>query len=99
MFNLEQSIADWRRQMLAAGIKTPVPMEELEGHLRAEIEQQMNAGSSEQGAFSCAVQEIGQAQALKNEFAKAGKMKGCQMINHNRLYCAVLAICAVVNAA
>jgi len=30
MFNLEQSIADWRRQMIAGGIKTPVPLEELE---------------------------------------------------------------------
>ena len=40
MFDLEQSIADLRRQMLAAGIKTPVPLEELEIHLREEIEQQ-----------------------------------------------------------
>lgn len=34
MFDLEQSIAEWRRQMLAAGIKTPVPLEDLEIHLR-----------------------------------------------------------------
>ncbi len=39
MFNLEQAIADWRRQMLAVGIKTPVPLEELEIHLRDEIEE------------------------------------------------------------
>ena len=44
MFDLEQSIAEWRRQMLAAGIKTPVPLEELEIHLREEIEQQMKSG-------------------------------------------------------
>ena len=37
MFDLEQSIAEWRRQMLAAGIKTPVPLEELEIHLREDI--------------------------------------------------------------
>jgi hypothetical protein len=43
MFDLEKSIAEWRTQMLAAGIKTPVPMEELEIHLREEIEQQMAA--------------------------------------------------------
>ncbi len=30
MFDLENAIADWRRQMLAAGIQTPVPLEELE---------------------------------------------------------------------
>jgi len=32
MFNLEQAIADWRQKMLAAGIETPVPLEELELH-------------------------------------------------------------------
>jgi len=37
MFSLEKSISEWRRQMLAAGIKTPVPLEELEIHLREEI--------------------------------------------------------------
>ena len=37
MFGLEQAIADWRQQMLAAGIKTPVPLEELEIHLREDI--------------------------------------------------------------
>jgi len=41
MFDLEQSVSDWRRQMLAAGIRTPVPLDELETHLREDIEQQM----------------------------------------------------------
>jgi hypothetical protein len=97
MFNLEQSIADWRRQMIAAGIKTPVPLEELESHLRAEIEQQRKAGSNEQDAFNSAAQKIGPARALTKEFAKAAKTKGNQMIDHNRLYCAVLTIFGVVN--
>jgi hypothetical protein len=72
MFNLEQSIAEWRRQMLAAGIKTPVPLEELEIHLREEIEQQMKSGLNEQEAFNSAVQKIGQEKALKSEFQKIG---------------------------
>ena len=38
MFDLEQAIAGWRRQMLAAGIQSPVPLEELGIHLRDEIE-------------------------------------------------------------
>ena len=37
--------------MLAAGIKTPVPLEELESHLREEIEQQTKLGLSEAEAF------------------------------------------------
>jgi hypothetical protein len=70
MFNLEQSIADWRRQMLAAGIKTPVPLEELEIHLREEIERQMQSGLSAPLAFGIAAKQIGRAPELKREFKK-----------------------------
>ncbi len=72
MSDLEKSITDWRKQMLAAGIKTPVPLEELEIHLREEIEQQMKSGLSGQDAFNSAVQKIGEAGLLKTEFKKAG---------------------------
>ena len=70
MFNLEQAIADWRRQMLAAGVKTPVPLEELESHLRDEVKHQIESGLSERQAFETAVQRIGQANVLKREFKK-----------------------------
>jgi hypothetical protein len=76
MFNLEQSIAEWRQQMLAAGIKSPVPLEELEIHLREEIEQQMKSGLNEQDAFNSTVQKIGEAGLLKMEFKKAGGLLG-----------------------
>jgi len=72
MFELEEKISEWRRQMLVAGIKTPAPLEELEFHLREEIERQMKAGLNEQEAFRTAIQIIGQADALKTEFGKAG---------------------------
>src|SRR5476651_1054515 len=72
MFNLEQSITDWRKQMLAAGIKAPVPLEELESHLREEIERQMKSGLNEQRAFEISAQQIGQAGLLKSEFTKVG---------------------------
>jgi len=75
MFNLEQSIAEWRQRMLAAGIKSPVPLEELEAHLRDEIERQMESGLDEQAAFGSAVREIGHAGELKSEFKKIGGMK------------------------
>ena len=70
MFDLEQSINEWRRQMLAAGVKTPAPLEELECHLREDVEQQAKAGLSEAEAFTGAVQKIGEAQAVKKEFEK-----------------------------
>ena len=76
MFDLEQSITDWRQQMLAAGIKTPVPLEELENHLREEIEQQMKSGRTKQVAFHSAIQTIGPASLLKEEFNQANGFNG-----------------------
>jgi len=72
MFNLEQAILEWRRRMLAADIKSPAPMDELEIHLREEIERQMKSGLSAQEALEAASQRLGQASALKEEFAKVG---------------------------
>jgi hypothetical protein len=71
MFNLERSIADWRKQMLAAGIQTPVPLDELEIHLREEIERQTKSGLNEQRAFEISFQRIGQPKILKKEFNKS----------------------------
>jgi len=72
-FNLDQAIAEWRRQMLAAGVKAPVPLDELESHLREDIEQQMRSGLSPQQSFETAVRRIGEAHALETEFAKMNK--------------------------
>ena len=80
MFDLEKAIADWRRQMLAAGIKTPVPLEELEIHLREDIAQQMQSGLSAQQAFGIAVKTIGQAPEIKREFKKIGAPMEMQKI-------------------
>jgi hypothetical protein len=80
MFDLEQSIADWRRRMLVAGIKTPVPLEELESHLRDDIAQQMQSGLSAQRAFEIAVKRIGQTPELKREFKKIGAPMEMQKI-------------------
>jgi hypothetical protein len=73
MFDLEQSIAEWRRQMLAAGIKTPVPLEELENHLREEIERQTKSGLNEQKAFESSIRQIGPPKVLKREFKKSDR--------------------------
>ena len=71
MLNLEQAIADWRQQMLAAGIKTPVPLDELEIHLREDIEWQVKVGLSEQTAFEISIQQMGQPKMLDSEFKKS----------------------------
>jgi hypothetical protein len=80
MFDLEQAISEWRTQMQAAGIKMPVPLEELEIHLREGIERQMRSGLSAQQAFGIAARKIGQAPELKREFKKIGDPMDMQKI-------------------
>jgi len=98
MFELEKAIADWRKQMLAAGIKTSVPLEELEIHLREEIERQMKLGLSGQESFFAAVEKIGGAKLLDREFKKS---ETNSLINHNRVYSIILvatAFCAAMSS-
>jgi hypothetical protein len=60
--------------MLAAGIKTPVPLDELESHLREEIERQVKSGLSEPIAFEVSVRQVGQPQVLRSEFKKVERI-------------------------
>ena len=76
MFNLEKSLAEWRRQMLAAGIKTAVPLEELELHLREDVDRLIKSGLGEKAAFELAARQLGQPQILKSEFKKNGTAAG-----------------------
>ncbi len=75
MFNLEHAIANWRRQMLAAGIKAPCVVDELESHLREEVDYQMQSGLSEEKSFQAAVERIGKPNSLSCEFGKVGGKK------------------------
>ena len=75
MFDLEEKISEWRRQMLAAGIKSPVPLEELEAHLREDIEQQARAGIEVSRAFEMAVRQVGNPVELRKEFVKTGTQR------------------------
>lgn len=75
MFNLDQAIAEWRRQMAAAGIRTPEALKELETHLRDDVEHRIRSGVSAEQAFDSAVQQLGSANTLKAEFAKTAKLK------------------------
>jgi hypothetical protein len=76
MFNLEQAISEWRKQMQAAGIKSPEPLAELESHLREDIQQQIRSGASEQAALEGAVVRIGRGTVLSAEFAVVEDLAG-----------------------
>ncbi|HEV7923816.1 MAG TPA: cytochrome c biogenesis protein CcsA [Verrucomicrobiae bacterium] len=70
MFNLEQSIAEWRRQMLAAGLKSPTPLNELESHLREDMRGLLATTEAEALAFQLAVLRLGNPGPLRTEFNK-----------------------------
>lgn len=72
MFDLEQAIAEWRRQMAAGGIKDSAVLDELESHLREDVAHQMQSGLAPQAAFEVAAGRIGLPGALQNEFVMAG---------------------------
>src|SRR3954464_359704 len=70
MFDLNQSIAAWRRQLAAGGIQAPEVLDELESHLRDDVEQQTRSGVSADRAFEIAVARVGRVDVLKMEFTK-----------------------------
>src|SRR5690242_981903 len=65
MFDLNKSIANWRRQMSAAGIKNSEVLDELESHLREDIEQRICAGTAWEQALNAAIKQIGRPATLK----------------------------------
>lgn len=70
MFNLDKAITDWRRQMIAGGIKSSAVLDELESHLREDVERRTRSGMPAQQAFEEAVLQVGRANELKLEFGK-----------------------------
>ncbi len=56
--------------MLAAGIQTPVPLEELESHFREEIDRQLKAGLDASTAFDAACRQLGSVRSVRDEFEK-----------------------------
>jgi len=73
MFNLEQDIQAWRRQMSTNGRVSAETLEELESHLRDDIECQMRAGKEPKEAFEAAIARLGNLEVLEKEFAKTKK--------------------------
>ena len=51
MFDLEKAIAEWRQQLAAGGVKAPELLDELESHLREDVEEQLHSGFNGEQAF------------------------------------------------
>jgi hypothetical protein len=70
MFDPERAIAEWRSRMVAGGMDEGDALKELECHLRDDLEHQIRAGQNPEAAFHSAVQNLGQTDLLREEFAK-----------------------------
>ncbi|HEY3861819.1 MAG TPA: permease prefix domain 1-containing protein [Verrucomicrobiae bacterium] len=70
MNNMDQAIANWRRQMTAAGVSNPQQLDELESHLRQEVSALVSTGMPEAEAVPLALSRLGQPAPLRAEFDK-----------------------------
>ena len=70
MFELEQAISDWRREMQCRGIKGLQTLDELENHLRDDLEAQIRSGVDIKDAFDSARTRLGQTNSIHLEFRK-----------------------------
>jgi len=75
MNNFDANIADWRRQPMAAGIKRAEVLDELENHLREDIERRARLGADVSQLFEKAVAQFGRPQLLKAEFDQIKERK------------------------
>jgi len=96
MFNLEQSISDWRKQLLAAGVKNPLPLEELESHLRADINHLVASGQPEAAAFQIAIARVGSPGTVGAEFKKTSPYWSRPMLIGSSVWAALAALFLVV---
>src|SRR5436305_2195674 len=72
MFDLETQIRGWRSDLAAAMGDVSESLDELESHLRDDIDRRIRLGADAQSAFEAARAQLGQAQRLAQEFAKTG---------------------------
>jgi hypothetical protein len=92
MFDLNRSIKEWRRQMAVGGIKSSEVLDELESHLREDVEQLMRSGAPAERAFQEAVQRVGTSKELKTEFGKVSRPELRFGRNLQRVSCAGMAL-------
>ena len=75
MFDLESQIRAWRSELSSALGDRPDVLDELEGHLRDEIDRRVRGGGSPQQAFDAARARLGDTGVLKAEFAKLDRRR------------------------
>jgi len=95
MFDLDSSIEQWRRQMMAAGVKNPELIDELESHLRDDVEHRMSEGAGAAQAFEEAARRLGPGIDLHREFQNAKLNDPNLMKQKLRYFLAITAALAI----
>lgn len=90
MFDLEKTIAEWRQQMERAGMNRCSALDELESHLRDEIQRLSSEGVPEARVFAIAAANLGSAKSLKLEFRKIGNARSRSLALSPLLWVAAL---------
>jgi len=77
MFDLETGIASWRRRLERRSSLSPRELDELEDHLRArvDLELELNPALTPYGALVSAREGLGAPGTLAKEFTRAGRPK------------------------
>ena len=74
MFELEREVRRWRRHLERGTSLSPRELDELEDHLRArvDLELELNPALTPAAALAVAIDELGEPKAISREFARAG---------------------------
>ena len=75
MFDLNEAIAAWRSELSARSVCGRSDLDELEAHLRDEMDALRSRGLSGQEAFWVAAHRLGSAAALAPEYAKVDPLR------------------------
>jgi hypothetical protein len=70
VFDLERRIQEWRQTMAETLGDRPEIIDELEGHLREEVQRLAQSGQAPERAWEAALQRLGKPGPLAEEFAK-----------------------------
>jgi hypothetical protein len=95
MSDFEDRISAWRTELSAAMQGRPDVVDELEDHLRQELEMLTRAGKTSDEAWDAALTQLGEARKLTREFAKSSRAGWLP----TRAALAVLVACGLASAA
>src|SRR5688500_12588538 len=96
-FDLERQITAWRETIASdLGSRGPEIIDELESHLRDDVDQRVRAGRTPAQAWEAALTRLGESQKLAAEFRKSPPTAPPAPWLPARAAVVLLALCAVV---